>query len=339
MPIIGLTTQTQAGAGLPTIARLYKGSEKQVIERGGRQVETTGRDLDYFRAEFEPQFAHLAPLWVEMYGSEPREFAPVFLAASTVAEAFATWKEEWGGAGTLLHRCDGKEQVRRWDAAAGAYSSEPTACAAPQCGCKAVGRLSIVLPDFVQESGVLGYVSIVTHAINDILTVYRYLSDIQRLYGRLTGVPFVFGRAAKEVSVPKQVKRDGGYVVEGRMKTTKSLFYIHVAPEFARQQMLLPLTETVAALPSRAVETVDAETGEIVSANEPAPAALVPKRQNDWTAFWTAWRDAGFALGDKESMQTVLGVGSTYGQDPAVMLERLETYLKAQQEGRAYEPG
>lgn len=372
MPIIGLTTQTQAGAGLPIVARLYKGSEKQEMQRGGRTVETVGKDLDYFRVEFEPQFAHLAELWNEMYGPEPREFAPIFLASSTVDEAFSTWKEEWGAAGTLLHRCDGEQQVQHWNAAAGVYSKARIACASPvnpatgaptnpQCKCKSVGRLSVVLPEFVQESGVLGYVSIVTHSLNDILTVYRYLSDIQRLYGRLTGVPFVFGRADKEVSAPKQVKRDGGYVVDGRMKTTKSLFYIHVAPDFARQQMLIGITGAGAAagLPSGQAEMVDGETGEIISVDEArqllgsgggsrrigdtpvvevVTPADAPRQPDAWTQFWDAWKRAGFAVDDKAAKAQILGIQTTYGQDAAEMMTRLNAYLERQKREVTDEP-
>lgn len=236
MPIVGLTTKTEFGAGLPLIARLYKGEEKP--EGSNRP----GKDLDYFRVEFEPQFADLLPIWQEMYGNEPDEFGRVFLAASTVDEAFSSWKEEWT-ATTMLHRCDGEYQKNWYNAAAQMYSTAKIACASKDehpCGCKAVGRLNLILPDFIEAVGVLGYVSISTHSLNDILTVYRYLADIERIAGKLTGVPFVFGRAAREISAPKQVKKNGAYVNEGRIKVNKSLFYLHVASDFT-QQHLLPI--------------------------------------------------------------------------------------------------
>jgi len=275
MPIIGLTDKTATGAGLPTIAKLYKGSEKEIrTNQQGRQYETVGKDLDYFRVEFEPQFAHLAPIWNDLYGSEPTDFSPVFLPAGTVEEAFASWKEEWNSSGTLLHRCDGQHQVMHWSEQSQMYSKAKIPCASPvnpvtgqvdkQCGCRATGRMNIILPEFVNACGVLGYVSITTHSLHDILTVYRYLMDIQRGYGRLDGVPFIFGRATKEVSAPKQVKDGGQYVNKGRIKVTKSLFYLHVDPDFVRDRMLLSMTNSAPALPP----TVSQDTGEIMGVGE-----------------------------------------------------------------------
>lgn len=247
MPIKGLTTEVQIGSGLPQIARLYKGSEKP--EDGRRP----GKDLDYFRVEFEPQYEHLRPIWEEMYGEEPTEFEPVMLVAPTVDEAFSSWKEEWNASQTLLHRCDGESQVKWWSESNQMSMTAKKACEVNDkdhaCGCKATGRLSIILPDFIAATGMLGYVSVSTHSLYDILTVHRYLSDIQRMMGRLTGIPFVFGRAAKEISAPKQVKRASGYVNEGRIKVTKSLFYLHVNSEFT-QSTILPLITTAPTLPS-----------------------------------------------------------------------------------------
>lgn len=245
MPIQGLTTNTQFGSGLPRIAKLYKGDEKP--ESGNRP----GADLNYFRVEFEPQYEYIRPVWLRLYGEQPVEFAPVFLAATTVDEAFSNWKEEWNAAQTLLHRCDGETQVIHFDSTTQDYIKTPTACAAPSCGCKAIGRLSLILPELVQETGLLGTVSVSTHSLNDILTVYRYLADIQRLRGGdLNGIPFIFGRAAREISAPKQVKTKGGYQRQGRIKVNKSLFYIYTAPNYT-QERLLPMLATVmpAALP------------------------------------------------------------------------------------------
>ncbi len=258
MPIVGLTTKTEFGAGLPMVARLYKGEEKP--EQGNRP----GRDLDYFRVEFEPQFEHLRELWTELYGAEPEEFGRVFLAAATVDEAFSSWKEEWT-ATTMLHRCDGEYQKNWYNAAAQMYSTAKIACASKDehpCGCKAVGRLNMILPDFIEATGVLGYVSVSTHSLNDILTVYRYLADIERIAGKLTGVPFIFGRAAREISAPKQVKKNGAYVNEGRIRVNKSLFYLHVAADFTQQQLLPILSgmATPAMQPQLPAPKTDVET-------------------------------------------------------------------------------
>lgn len=230
MPIKGLTDQTiTIGAGLPVIARLYKGEEKP------ENANRPGKDLDYFRVEFEPQFEHLRPDWIDLYGERPREFPRAYFAAPTVDEAFQAWKEEWT-ATVLLHRCDGESQVQWWDTNAGVYFRSKKPCAAPACACKPTGRLNLILPDLLEATGILGYVALTTHSVNDILTLYRYLSDIQRMYGQITGVPFVFGRAKRVISVPKGKSANGGR--SERMRASKSLLYVHVAGDFALERLL-----------------------------------------------------------------------------------------------------
>lgn len=252
MPIKGLTDETSIGSGLPIIARLYKGEEKP--EGGNRP----GKDLDYFRVEFEPQFEYLRKDWEALYGEHPREFPRAYFAAPTVDEAFQAWKEEWT-ATVLLHRCDGESQVQWWDANAGAYFRSKKPCAAPQCGCKATGRLNLILPDFLEVTGILGYIALTTHSVNDILTLYRYLNDIQRMYGQLNGVPFVFGRAKRVISVPKKDKNANGR--GDRMRTSKSLLYIHVTGDFALNRLLPAMASAAPITPALSESAIDAETG------------------------------------------------------------------------------
>ena len=254
MPIKNLTDNHQYGHGLPRIGTLYKGDEKP--ENGNRP----GKDLDHFRFEPEPQFEWVAEQWREMYADQPTEFAPVFLFGSTADEVFETWMEEWS-ATALLHRCDGEQQYRRFDKSIGEYSSAHVKCEAPQCQCKRTGRLRLIMPNFIETTGVLGYIAITTHSIYDILSLHRYLSDVAQMYGRLDGVPFVFGRAKHEVSVPKP-KEPGT-----RMNTTKSLLYLHVLPDFTREHLarrIAPLPEAPALTDGLDdVRIINMETGEI----------------------------------------------------------------------------
>lgn len=232
MPITGLTNQTTFGSGLPRIATLYKGDEKP--EAGNRP----GKDLDYFRIEFEPEYELLCPVWTEMYGDTPDWLGNVFVAHETVDEAFGTWKEEWT-ATALLHRCDGENQVLSYDLSIGQYIKAKLPCA-KTCGCKPTGRLNLVFPDFIEATGALGYITITTHSINDILTIHRYLSDIEKMHGKLTGVPFNFGRKPSEISVPKPKGKPGE-----RMKVTRSLLYLHVTRNFTLHTLLPQLASGV----------------------------------------------------------------------------------------------
>lgn len=239
MPIKDLTDKVDISQGLPLIARINKGAEQEtkVSKKTGREYKSFGKDLDYFRITFEPQFEYLKPLWLDLYGERPTFFENVYLTAPTVDIAFATWKEEWT-ATTMMHRCDGEHQVQWYSKAAQSYSTAKEKCAANTanpCACTNIGRLNLLLMDFLQVSNILGTFLATTHSINDILTVYRRLAATEALYGTLSNVPFVFGRADKDIRAPKPDK-DGEII--GRMNITKSLFYMHIAPDFTEDKIL-----------------------------------------------------------------------------------------------------
>jgi hypothetical protein len=253
MPIKGLTDTVTVSRGLPRIGKIYKGGEKG--------EKRPGPDLNHFRVDFEPEFEHIAGLWAEMYGDEPTEFAPVYVLGSTADEAFPAFKEDWNGAGTCLHRCDGEVQYSWYNPQTHMMMSSRIACASPVdpktgqqltkgCECKNTGRLKLILSEFTQAAGVMGYFEVVTHSTHDILNITGALLLLERRGVDLLGIPFVFGRAARELNVPKTVK---GGAVEGRMKTTKSLLYLRPDEEFVRLAMLARPSEP-AALPAPQVE-------------------------------------------------------------------------------------
>jgi len=237
MPIKRFTEMKPLGAGLPRIAKLYKGDERP--EEGNRP----GKDLNYFRIEFEEPYAHLRPVWEMMYGKEPAVFENVFFPAPTIDEAMESWMEEWV-ASKRLHQCDGDEQHTWYNAELGIQSTARIPCASPACKCKHTGRLKLWMPDFMQEAGVFGYLALNTHSQYDILTLVGYMHDILRLHGRLDGVPFILGRAPREVSVPKPNGKPGE-----RIKVKKSLLYLRVTEVFARH-ILIPAIAAGGAMPA-----------------------------------------------------------------------------------------
>lgn len=237
MGIKGLTDRNDnPTAGLIEIARLYKGDEKP------QDGKRPGKDLTYFRVEFAPEHESARATWEELYGKEPTEFSNVFLAGNSADEAFSAWNEEWNGSGTLLHRCDGETQVRWWNASAGVYSTSRIACST-RCECKETGRLKLIMPELWDVLGIPCYVSVTTHSKYDIIALDSHLRMIERMYGVLWGVPFVFGRALREVSIPNPQQ------VGKRMKVNKSLLYLRVTSDFT-QKRLLPLLSAQAALPT-----------------------------------------------------------------------------------------
>lgn len=316
MPIKQLTDNHQYGRGLPRIGTLYKGDEKP--EDGKRP----GKDLEHFRFEPEPQFEWVKDVWRELYAEQPTEFSPVFLFGATADEVFETWMEEWSATG-LQHRCDGETQYQRYDKAIGEYSSARVKCEAPSCQCKRTGRLRLMFPDFIEASGVLGYVAITTHSIHDILTLHRYLSDVAQMYGKLEGVPFVFGRAKREVSAPKP-KEPGT-----RIKTTKSLLYVHVLPDFTREHLArrLAAVDTPALTDGiEGVRVVDLETGEIGQTPElnPTNGHNADSSGNggfadhpDWFDGFMAWvgNQADFRKMETDDIERALSAADNWQSD------------------------
>ena len=256
MPIKGLTTNNTPGAGLPRIATLFKGTKKRERTNAkGEKYLIMGEDLPYFRVEFEPQFEHLRPLWLELYGEKPDSFYGVFLAGKTTDEAFPCWREEYNSSGTLIHKCDGESQVLFYDRRTGFHCTYKTECAAhfePPCKCDDTGRLNLLIPEFIEAAGLLGYVSITTHSLNDILTLTRYLNDIEGMYGTLAGVPFVFGRAARDMSAPKTDTK--GVRTGERIKVKKSLLHLYCTEQFTQAVLLPKLAGAALALPSGEME-------------------------------------------------------------------------------------
>lgn len=235
MPILGLTQNSEIGSGLPLIARLHKGEKKT--------GNAPGKDLDYFRVTFEPGFESFQEDWVSMYGDKPDSFERVYVTYGTVQEAFSSWKEEWS-ATAMLHRCNGEKQVAWYHEQTQTYSTAQEKCAvnhvSKPCACTNIGRLNLLIPEFIEMVGVLGYVMVSTHSINDILTVYKTLADIERINGTLLGVPFSLGRATRKISAPI-TKKDGSPT---RMNVNKSLFWLYPDPDYTRQVLLPRLAST-----------------------------------------------------------------------------------------------
>lgn len=226
MPIKALVKQdVRFGAGLPRLAKLKKGAPK--TESG------FGADLDHFRIAFEaPYSADPANLsvWTQLYGEKPAVFNHVFLLGRTTDEVFSAWYENYGAGAVLKARCDGETRVRSYDDKTARWSDAPAPCTCdPETRtCKQVGRLNFIPYEFVRATGLLGYVTLETHSLYDIIALTNHVRDIFQLYGTVTGIPFVLGRADRQVSTRYGNKR---------RQATKSLVYLHPARQFAAEQL------------------------------------------------------------------------------------------------------
>lgn len=226
MPIIGMTDKNDVELfeALPRLGKLRKGGKKPISGKA------PGQDLDYFRVDFEPEYARLTTNFTDLYGDEPTIFEDVFMAGETVADAFPTWMEDYT-ATTLLHRCDGQNQVTHWQD--GAYSHDTIPCVrtlGQTCQCKQTGKLRIILRDLFEETGVFGWFEVVTHSKHDIIHLHSMLHWVGRRAGSLALVPFVLGRSPREITRPSGNGK--------RAKTTKSLLYLYVAPDYMQGVLL-----------------------------------------------------------------------------------------------------
>jgi hypothetical protein len=327
MPIKSIVEGLQLHQGMPKLGKLFKGSEQQ--EKNGKAI--MGKDLDYFRVALEPEYEYLQEAFVDLYGDAPRAFAPVFFYGATVDEVFSHWMEEWNGSGTLLHRCDEEHQVRWWNESSGMYMSAKVSCDAPKCNCKATGRLNVILPDFIEATGELGYFVVETHSKHDIITLYSRLLFIAQSYGTLLGVTFEFGRRDREISRPVI---QNGVATGKRAAMTKSLLYVKPTQDFTLNKFLPGVRALTDALPQLEAG-VDLETGEIVTddvqrylrpkSDKPrrigAPPAsekqpqLPPPAEPLLPDWWDAFREWSTAYISAEDLPRALNVTDTWRDD------------------------
>lgn len=211
MAIKNLTDhKNNPAAGLRRLAIVKKGAMD-----GNRPV-----DLDHFRLkwaddeaeEADPDIELVRIAFYELYGVEPTRLENAFILTDDPDNAF--FMEEWlkaGGGGKLIRRCDGETQVNHYDFNKKVMLYNPIPCIQGQeegCQCRAVGRLSFILRDIVQRTGVLGYFQLQLGGKHEIANISAHLSNIKRMVNvPLFMVPFTIFRQDQAVNVPGFIKR------------------------------------------------------------------------------------------------------------------------------------
>lgn len=211
MAIKNLTSnQNNPTSGLRRLAIIKKGAME-----GNRPI-----DLNYFRIvwaddgaeESDPEIELVRIAFYELYEAHPTRFDNVFFLIDDPESAF--WYEEWlsaGGAGKLVRRCDGETQVSHYDFNQKRMLHNPIACIQGKeegCKCTPVGRLSFILKDVTQRTGVLGYFQLQLGGKHEIAQISAHLSNIKRMVNvPLFMVPFTLFRHDVPVNVPGIIKR------------------------------------------------------------------------------------------------------------------------------------
>lgn len=256
MPIVGLTDNV-----LPRFQRIGK------LRKGGEKTQKGyGPDLDHFR--FTSERPEIVAAFHNAYGKEPR-LLRVFIPQRTMQDAFPTWCELWSASG-LQHRCDG-ETMSIWRA------GEKYMRGAQKCSGghekndprnDSVGRLDLIIPELI-NAGYVGYITLETHSLHDILHISGVLKAVEESRGDLHGVEFTLRRAQEKISTPGFGERKGD-----RSKVDKWLVKIEPAADWVRVQIESARAEALMLTAPASSEIIDRETGEVVAKPQlPAPAA------------------------------------------------------------------
>lgn len=224
MPIRGLTDREEGA--FPQIGVIRKGAPKQ--------QNAPGKDLPYFRVEFDDKEIEAAQDFVSRFTNAPTDIT-IMLPFNEIDRCWEAWRETYV-AGAMIHRCDGEYVRYAINAKTGEKlvlnglslaDGRPVACKGKPDGCKPVGRLRVIIPELQR----LAYLVVITTSIHDIINISNQLKAIaQMTNGRIAGIPLVLRRRPKKISTPSG---ENGK----RARREKWLISIEADPEWVRAQL------------------------------------------------------------------------------------------------------
>lgn len=221
MSIKGLTDRNLS---FPEIGAIRKGAPKS--EKG-----TVGRDLKYFRVEFDEQETEAAKVFVAAYGHEPAEIN-ILLPFNEIERVWDAWLESYT-AGRMIARSDGEYFIYLVDKTTGETlvkngvdRSGRKVAHKDMEGLKPTGRLKVVIPELAR----MAYVCVHTTSIHDIANISSQLEALRQMNnGRLAGIPLKLRRRPKQVSSPVNGKR---------VRVEKWLISIEADPEWVKRMLV-----------------------------------------------------------------------------------------------------
>lgn len=236
MPIKGLTDR---GMAFPEIGRIRKGAPK------GK--DRPGKDLDYFRVEFDGREADAQKNFKAAYGDTPQELI-IWLPYAEIERCWDVWLEAYT-AGQMVARADGEIFLFLRDIESGEVlvqngidlstgkprpyvEGEPVGhyvskkgTRVPVC-CQPVGRLKVIVPALER----FACLTLHTTSYHDIVNISSELEALQFINGgSLQNIDIVLKRKPVKISVPKE---DGS-----RMRVTKWLISLEAAPIWVQEQI------------------------------------------------------------------------------------------------------
>jgi len=233
MPIKGLTDR---GMMFPEIGQIRKGDKKDDTKNA------PGRDLPYFRVEFDEKEAEAASKFSQVYGDKPTDIA-IVLPFNEVEKCWDAWLEAYRK-GRMVARADGERYLYKVNDAGEVevLNGEPLMLYSPsdvlgtwkdgkgkvnEIKCKPVGRLKVVIPELQR----LAFLTLHTTSYHDVKNIQAQLEAIAAINGgRLAGIPLVLRRRPKKISTPKPDGTSARY--------TKYMISIEADPDFVKRMLV-----------------------------------------------------------------------------------------------------
>lgn len=229
MSIKGLTDRDLA---FPQIGNVRKGGKKD--------TNAPGRDLTYFRIEFDEKEVEAIKAFNAAYPEKPTEIN-ILLPFNEIEKTWDPYCEAYT-AGRMVARSDGEYFLFLVDLATGELlvrdginvrtgKPEPHREVIGKAGksdikCRPVGRLKVIIPELRR----LAYLVVHTTSVTDIRNISEQLEAIRTINGgRIQGIPLVLKRRPREISVPKP---DGSHV-----RMTKWMLSIEADPRWVAAKL------------------------------------------------------------------------------------------------------
>lgn len=259
MAIKGLTDR---GLAFPEIGSIRKGAKKE--------SDRPGRDLEYFRVEFDVNETEAAVKFHSLYGDKPVEIG-IVLPFNEIERMWDPFLEAYVS-GRMIARSDGErilylnkggrvlvkngidvttgqpmpyvegEPIAYWINRNKGNKQEPVFL-------EPVGRLKVIIPALERAA----YLTLHTTSIHDIVNISDQLRALSTLnHGQIAGIPMVLRRRPKMISTPKA---EGSFE---RVRRSKWMCSIEADPAWVQAMLsvldraALPAGSTAALLPSSA---------------------------------------------------------------------------------------
>lgn len=231
MPIKGLTDRNEGA--FPQIGVIRKGGPKQKMMKDGREISIVGKDLPYFRVEFDDKETEAEAAFIAKFTTAPTDIV-IVLPFDEIGRCWEAWRETYV-AGAMIHRCDGELVQYAINSRTGeklvingiGLDGQPVRCKGKADGCKPIGRLRVIVPELKR----LAYLVVMTTSIHDIINISDQLAGIASMNGgRLAGIPLVLRRRPKKISTPSG---EAGK----RARREKWLISIEADPEWVKAKL------------------------------------------------------------------------------------------------------